>query len=106
MSITSLPFSPCPFSSASPVSVGALALEEAELRRVSHVGDLLRLAAAAVLENFGYRQLNSWWRFRGLWEWMRGVKSWGEMTRKGFSAGAAEPMRTDILLESPAKQAA
>ncbi len=71
------------------VSVGALALEEAELRRVSHVGDLLRLAAAAVLENFGYRQLNSWWRFRGLWEWMRGVKSWGEMTRKGFTATAA-----------------
>jgi cellulose synthase/poly-beta-1,6-N-acetylglucosamine synthase-like glycosyltransferase len=88
------------------ISVGALALEEAELRRVSHVGDLLRLAAAAVLENFGYRQLNSWWRFRGLWEWMRGVKSWGEMTRMGFSADAAEPVRTDIPLERPIKQAA
>jgi cellulose synthase/poly-beta-1,6-N-acetylglucosamine synthase-like glycosyltransferase len=75
------------------VSVGALALEEAELRRVSHAGDLLRLAAAAVLENFGYRQLNSWWRFRGLWEWMRGVKSWGEMTRKGFSPDVADPAR-------------
>ena len=66
------------------ISVGALAIEEAELRRVGKVSDVLRLAAAAVLENFGYRQLNSFWRLRGLWEWMRGVKSWGEMTRKGF----------------------
>jgi cellulose synthase/poly-beta-1,6-N-acetylglucosamine synthase-like glycosyltransferase len=66
------------------ISVGALAIEEAELRRVGKVSDLIRLAAAAVLENFGYRQINSWWRLRGLWQWMRGVKSWGEMTRKGF----------------------
>lgn len=67
------------------VSVGALALEEAELRRVSHVSDLMRLAIAAVLENFGYRQLNSFWRLRGFWQWMTGVKSWGEMSRKGFA---------------------
>lgn len=72
------------------ISMGALALEEAELRRVSHVSDLLRLAGAAVLENFGYRQLNSWWRLVGFWQWMRGVKSWGEMTRKGFSAAATD----------------
>ena len=68
------------------ISVGALALEEAELRRVNHVADLLRLATAAVLENFGYRQLNLWWRLLGLWQWLRGVKSWGEMTRKGLGA--------------------
>ena len=70
------------------ISVGALAIEEAELRRVGKVSDLLRLAAAAVLENFGYRQINSFWRLRGLWEWLRGVKSWGEMTRKGFRHAA------------------
>ncbi len=67
------------------ISVGALALEEAELRRVSQVRDLVRLFIAAVLENFGYRQLNSYWRLRGLWQWMTGVKSWGEMSRKGFA---------------------
>jgi cellulose synthase/poly-beta-1,6-N-acetylglucosamine synthase-like glycosyltransferase len=74
------------------ISVGALAIEEAELRRVGKVSDLLRLAAAAVLENFGYRQMNSFWRLRGLWEWMRGVQSWGEMTRKGFRSGAPKAM--------------
>jgi cellulose synthase/poly-beta-1,6-N-acetylglucosamine synthase-like glycosyltransferase len=71
------------------VSVGALALEEAELRRVGETSDLLRLAMAAVLENFGYRQLNSWWRFRGFWDWTRGVKAWGDMTRKGFTRDPA-----------------
>lgn len=71
------------------VSVGSLAIEEAELRRFPKVSDLLILALAAVFENFGYRQLNSWWRLRGCWQWLRGDQSWGAMTRKGFAAGAA-----------------
>jgi cellulose synthase/poly-beta-1,6-N-acetylglucosamine synthase-like glycosyltransferase len=66
------------------ISVGSLALEEAELRRFPRAVDLVTLALAAVLENFGYRQLNSFWRIRGLWQWARGVQSWGEMSRKGF----------------------
>lgn len=73
------------------VSVGAMVIEEASLRRVEKISDLLRLSAAAVLENFGYRQVNSLWRLRGLWQWMRGVKSWGEMTRKGFRAATPAP---------------
>ncbi|MBY0563606.1 MAG: glycosyltransferase family 2 protein [Hyphomonadaceae bacterium] len=68
------------------VSVGSLAIEEAELRRYPKSSDLAALAVAAVVENFGYRQLNSLWRLRGLWEWARGVKSWGEMSRRGFQA--------------------
>jgi cellulose synthase/poly-beta-1,6-N-acetylglucosamine synthase-like glycosyltransferase len=70
------------------ISVGSLAIEEAELRRYPKVSDLVALALAAVLENFGYRQLNSLWRVRGLWEWARGVHSWGEMSRRGFQPGA------------------
>ncbi len=66
------------------ISIGSLAIEEAELRRFPRALDLVKLAAAAVLENFGYRQLNSLWRLRGLWQWLRGVHSWGEMSRKGF----------------------
>ena len=66
------------------VSVGSLAIEEAELRRFPKVTDLVTLAAAAVLENFGYRQLNSLWRLRGLWQWARGVQTWGDMSRRGF----------------------
>lgn len=70
------------------ISVGALALEESELRRFPRARDLLLLTAVAVLENFGYRQLNNIWRLRGLWQYLRRTKSWGAMTRKGFSPPA------------------
>jgi hypothetical protein len=45
-------------------------------------GDLLKLAAVAVLENFGYRQLATLWRLQGLWQWVTGTGGgWGQMTR-------------------------
>ncbi|AWV88351.1 glycosyltransferase family 2 protein [Bradymonas sediminis] len=44
----------------------------------------LKLLAAAVFENLGYRQLTLWFRIRGLVKYMVGEKSWGKMTRKGF----------------------
>jgi cellulose synthase/poly-beta-1,6-N-acetylglucosamine synthase-like glycosyltransferase len=66
------------------VSVGALALEEVELRRFPDVRSLLILLAAAIVENFGYRQLNNFWRLRGTWQFITKQHSWGAMTRKGF----------------------
>ena len=66
------------------VSVGSLAVEEAELRRFPKASHLFLLTLAAVAENFGYRQLNSLWRLRGLWQWMRGEQAWGDMHRRGF----------------------
>ena len=78
------------------ISVGSLCLEEAELRRFPRARDLLILTLAAVLENFGYRQLNNLWRLQGTWQFLRGSHSWGTMTRKGFGAtpaGAAAPAR-------------
>ncbi|WP_313008051.1 glycosyltransferase [Brevundimonas vesicularis] len=67
------------------ISVGALALEESELRRFPRARDLLLLTGIAVLENFGYRQLNNLWRLRGVWQYLRRSQSWGTMTRRGFS---------------------
>ena len=40
----------------------------------------------AVLENFGYRQLVTFWRVRGTLRFFRGEKAWGEMERRGFGA--------------------
>jgi cellulose synthase/poly-beta-1,6-N-acetylglucosamine synthase-like glycosyltransferase len=68
------------------LSVGALALEESELHRFPRARDLVVLTGAAILENFGYRQLNQLWRLRGTLDWLRGTQSWGEMTRKGFKS--------------------
>lgn len=73
------------------ISVGALALEESELRRFPRARDLLLLTFVAVLENFGYRQLNNLWRLRGIWQYLRRSQSWGTMTRKGFAPPAPPP---------------
>jgi len=44
--------------------------------------DPLFLLLGAILENFGYRQLNSLWKLIGLYRWMVGKKAtWGAMTR-------------------------
>jgi cellulose synthase/poly-beta-1,6-N-acetylglucosamine synthase-like glycosyltransferase len=68
------------------VSVGALALEESKLRRFPDPRSLIVLTGAAVLENFGYRQLNNYWRLLGAWQFLTKAQGWGTMTRKGFAA--------------------
>jgi hypothetical protein len=67
------------------ISVGALALEETELRRFPRARDLVLLTAVAVVENFGYRQLSNIWRLRGTWQYLRRSQSWGVMARRGLS---------------------
>jgi cellulose synthase/poly-beta-1,6-N-acetylglucosamine synthase-like glycosyltransferase len=66
------------------ISVGALALEEAKLRRLPDARALLLLMLTAVAENFGYRQVNDLWRLRGAWQFLTRAKGWGAMTRRGF----------------------
>lgn len=70
------------------LSIAAVGLEELTFRRYPRMRDLLHLFGLAILENFGYRQLTTFWRFRGVISKVRGVSTWGEMERKGF--GAAE----------------
>jgi len=67
------------------LSVAAVALEELSFRRYPKVVDLLRLVAYGVLENFGYRQLTTWWRFMGVVDYLRGKQEWGTMKRRGFA---------------------
>lgn len=76
------------------ISVGALALEEMELRRFPDIGSLWILLLAAFAENFGYRQVNSLWRLRGVWQFATRQHGWGAMTRRGFRGGAdqAQPL--------------
>jgi cellulose synthase/poly-beta-1,6-N-acetylglucosamine synthase-like glycosyltransferase len=46
--------------------------------------DLGLLFASVALENFGFRQLNSWWGIVGTMEALTGKGGWGSMTRKAF----------------------
>ncbi len=70
------------------LSMSAVVLEEFTMRRYPSVFDLLRLLAAAVLENFGYRQLLTFWRLEGVWDGLRGKRGWGAMERRGFEQNA------------------
>ena len=65
------------------LSVGAFLLEEMSFHIYPKLRHTLLLFLVAVVENFGYRQLNSLWRLKGLLMWMLGRKAqWGDMTRK------------------------
>jgi cellulose synthase/poly-beta-1,6-N-acetylglucosamine synthase-like glycosyltransferase len=74
------------------LSVAAVALEELSFRRYPKATDLLWLVAYGVLENLGYRQLATWWRIRGVVDYLRGKGGWGVMKKKGFAL--PEPVRT------------
>ncbi len=72
------------------LSAGAVALEEATVRRYPSFRDGRRLYWAAILENLGYRQLTVLWRTRGLIDAIRGKRgNWGAMVRKGFQPASS-----------------
>ncbi|MDK1011350.1 MAG: glycosyltransferase family 2 protein, partial [Actinomycetota bacterium] len=64
--------------------VNGCRVEELSFRRYRRFSDLLRVLGLALIESFGYRQLTTFWRLRGLVSAMRGDTSWGEMERTGF----------------------
>ncbi len=65
------------------ISLMALVLEELSFRVYKSPRALFVLLVTAFLENFGYRQINSWWRLRGLFQFLRGKRhQWGDMKRQ------------------------
>ena len=71
------------------LSLMTLLLEECSFRRYRAPGQLLRLAAVAVLENFGLRQLESWWRLVALITWRGRPQTWHTTPRQGFQTAVA-----------------
>lgn len=66
------------------LSISGLLLEELTFHLYPEPRHLAWLAFAVVIENFGYRQLNTVWRLIGLYRWlMQGEGTWGAMKRKG-----------------------
>jgi threonine/homoserine/homoserine lactone efflux protein len=64
------------------LSTTALLLEELSFHTYPKAQHLLVLFGVSLLENLGYRQLNSWWRLQALWGWIRGERlQWGAMKR-------------------------
>ena len=74
------------FALGTTLSLSAVALEELSFHRYEHTSDLFQLIFLAVLDSVGYRQLNAWWRIKGLWSYLRGNEDWGAIRRTGFDS--------------------
>jgi cellulose synthase/poly-beta-1,6-N-acetylglucosamine synthase-like glycosyltransferase len=70
------------------LSAAAVALEELSLKGYPRNSDLARLIWLSVVENIGYRQLNSFWRMQGVISAVRRVTRWGQAQRKGFQTSS------------------
>ena len=46
--------------------------------------EVLLLMFVGLVSNFGYRQVLVAWQLRGLWDYLRGRKTWDKFARKGF----------------------
>jgi cellulose synthase/poly-beta-1,6-N-acetylglucosamine synthase-like glycosyltransferase len=67
------------------ISMSTIILEELSFRRFPKIKHLFLLILYGCLENFGYRQLHAYWRFKGFIDYFKGEKTWGDMVRIGFS---------------------
>jgi cellulose synthase/poly-beta-1,6-N-acetylglucosamine synthase-like glycosyltransferase len=66
------------------LSASGLLLEEMSFHIYPRGRQLLALGMVVLIENLGYRQLNTWWRLVGLYRWAAQKESaWGAMKRKG-----------------------
>ncbi|PYV93823.1 MAG: glycosyl transferase [Acidobacteria bacterium] len=79
------------------ISIGSVVIEEMTYHRYNDWRDLARLIGVCFLEFFPYRQLNTLWRVRGMWQHLFGNSVWGKMDRIGFTRPLAN-------LESQAKR--
>lgn len=89
------------------VTLLALLAEEVSFRRYRGVPDLLRAARAAVTENFGYRQLNAFWRLGGIIDVVRrSAHDWGDMQRSGFEPPPRDQPVKPTVTPRPGRHAA
>ena len=77
------------------ISLISLFIEEVSFHRYPRWTDLARGVVAAVIENFGYRQVLALWQVTGAAHAWRGRPAvWGAMQRQGFETVAAAPARS------------
>jgi cellulose synthase/poly-beta-1,6-N-acetylglucosamine synthase-like glycosyltransferase len=66
------------------VTLLSVLLSDVATARYMRGRDLVLLVAAATLESFGYRQVNSWWGCVGTVQALTGKGGWGVMKRRAF----------------------
>lgn len=65
------------------LSTVGIFLEEISYRRYPKWSNLFRLLLYGVYENFGYRQMNSFWRTQALFQYIFGKRKWEYVKNKG-----------------------
>lgn len=70
------------------LSMGSVLLAEATIRRYPGYRDLWTLMAYAVIENFGYRQLVTFFRAQGVLQYFMGANHWEVVKHGGIKARA------------------
>lgn len=65
------------------LSTASIFLEELTFKRYPKWSHLFKLLIYGVLENFGYRQINSFWRFEALIQYIIGRRKWEHVHKKG-----------------------
>ena len=68
------------------LSVGALLMEENTFRKYPRISQILKLFLYAVLDNFGYRQLNTIYKVEAMLGYRKNKSSWGSIKRRTFGA--------------------
>ena len=67
------------------LSVGALMLEENTFRKYPKVSQILKLFLYSVIDNFGYRQLNTIYKVEATFGFRKNKSSWGSIKRRTFT---------------------
>jgi cellulose synthase/poly-beta-1,6-N-acetylglucosamine synthase-like glycosyltransferase len=70
------------------LSTASIFLEELTFKRYPKWSHLFKLLLYGVLENFGYRQINSFWRFEALIQYFIGKRKWEYVHKKGHEEHA------------------
>ncbi|WZL72710.1 glycosyltransferase [Clostridiaceae bacterium 35-E11] len=66
------------------ISISSILLEEYTFRRYEKVSEYMRLIFYSIFENFGYRQLTTWWRVRSVFGYRVKKNKWGNIDRQEF----------------------
>ncbi|UMZ72669.1 glycosyltransferase family 2 protein [Natranaerofaba carboxydovora] len=67
------------------LSTLSVVFEEMTFRKYTRLRDKIILFLFGIYENFGYRQRHTFWRVRGIYDFLRKRKGWGEMKRMTFA---------------------
>ncbi len=88
------------------LSIGSLLLEENTFKKYPSLKQLCKLTLYSIIDNFGYRQLNSIFRVEAMLTYQKNKNSWGSMKRKGFAGGQeAKAQAAEQATEQATEQA-